>query len=215
MPKQPFLLYSDRSLKGFYHFNTAPASVAITGHMYHRLFDIADSLHSLHWFLYNSLEHDKKAEQFKVPSNWTRAVNDDLQVVNPYIYNLCVFHSVPELTACALELTDVGQNSDFAAIMHAGNSTTINPRAVIIWCNRDTDPTFIPIFTCHYEPLQYPLLFPHGTPGWGLTRTASGQYKNMLPLTATVVPFPLAHRCSLPHLQMAHVRIFVRYVFTC
>jgi hypothetical protein len=169
--------------KGFYHFNTAPASVAITGRTYHRLFDIADTSHSLHWFLYNSLEHDKKAEQFNVPSDWMRAINDDLQIVNPYVHNLRVFRSVPEPTACALELADVGQNGDFAAIMHAGNSTTINPRAVVIWHNRDADPTFIPIFTRHYEPLQYPVLFPHSMPGWGLTRTASGQYKNMLLLT--------------------------------
>jgi hypothetical protein len=169
--------------KGFQHFNSAPASVAITGRTYHRLFDIADASHTLHWFLYDSLERDKKAKEFKVPSDWTRALNEDLQVVNPYVHNLRMFRTIPEPTPCALELADVGQNGDFAAILHAANSTAVNPRSIVIWRNRDEQPTFVPIFSRHYEPLQYPLLFPHGTAGWGLTPTTSGQYQNTLPLT--------------------------------
>lgn len=31
----------------------------------------------------------------------------------------------------------------------------------------DLQPRFVPILSCQYEPLQYPLLFPHGTSGWG------------------------------------------------
>ena len=42
---------------------------------------------------------------------------------------------------------------------------------------------FFPIFSRHYEPLQYPLLFPHGTPGWGLTEDAAGHETNTLQLT--------------------------------
>ena len=35
----------------------------------------------------------------------------------------------------------------------------------------------------HYEPLQYPLLFPHGDLGWGLTSDGDGQLHNMSSLT--------------------------------
>jgi hypothetical protein len=55
-----------------------------------------------------------------------------------------------------------------------------------MWRNRDPEPTFMPIYSRHYEPLQYPLLFPHGTPGWGLTMTGSGSYNNTLALTQRV-----------------------------
>jgi hypothetical protein len=69
--------------------------------------------------------------------------------------------------------------------MHASNSTQINPRRILIWHNNDQDPTFIPTFSRHYEPLQYPVLFPHGTPGWGLTPDATDSFrlKNTLPFT--------------------------------
>jgi hypothetical protein len=33
-------------------------------------------------------------------------------------------------------------------------------------------PRFVPILSCQYEPLQYPLLFPHGTPGWGVLESS-------------------------------------------
>jgi hypothetical protein len=41
-------------------------------------------------------------------------------------------------------------------------------------------PRFAPIqsiLSCQYEPLQYPLLFPHDTPGWGLDAYANGAKK--------------------------------------
>ena len=169
--------------RGFHHFDTGPASVAITGRTYHRMFDIADSSHSLHWFLYDSQEREQQGEKFKVPSDWIRALNDDLQDVNPYVRDLRQLHSLPESEPCALELTDVGQNGDFAAILHASNSTSITPRAIVVWRHSKNEPTFVPIYSRHYEPLQYPVLFPHGTPGWGLTESSNGDSRNTLFLT--------------------------------
>ena len=169
--------------RGFQHFDSGPASVAITGRTYHRIFDIADTSHSLHWFLYDSLEREEQGKKFNVPLDWTRAFEGDIQTVNPYIRSLRRLSTVADSTPCALELTDVGQNGDFAAIFHAANTTSIRPRTVVVWQNSNTVPTFVPIFSRHYEPLQYPLLFPHGTPGWGLTEDAAGRETNTLQLT--------------------------------
>jgi Helitron helicase-like domain at N-terminus len=167
----------------FQHFATGLASVAITGRTYHRLFDITDNTHSLHWYLYDSLDRRQHAETLNVPNDWTSAIDNALQSVNPYVRSLRRFSSLPSGTTNALELSDVGSNGDFAAILHAGNSSNIQPRSVVIWQNRAADPTFISIYSRHYEPLQYPVLFPHGTPGWGLSETATGQQINTLPLT--------------------------------
>ena len=169
--------------RGFQHFDTGPASVAITGRTYHRIFDIADTTHSLHWFLYDSLEREEHGKKFNVPLDWTRAFEDDIQTVNPYVRSLRRLSTVADSTPCALELTDVGQNGDFAAIFHAANTTSIRPRTVVVWQNSNSVPTFVPIFSRHYEPLQYPLLFPHGSPGWGLTEGAAGRETNTLRLT--------------------------------
>jgi hypothetical protein len=170
--------------KHFQHFDTGAASVAITGRTYHRLFDVTDNRHSLHWFLYDSLDREREGEHFKVPVDWTRAVEKDLNEVNPYVRHLRRFPTTDtERPTRALILSDVSSNGDFAAIFHADNSTSIKPRTVVVWQNNDAEPTFVPIYSRHYEPLQYPLLFPHGSAGWGLSEDDSGRLIDCLPLT--------------------------------
>ncbi|EJT96503.1 hypothetical protein DACRYDRAFT_112701 [Dacryopinax primogenitus] len=67
-----------------------------------------------------------------------------------------------------LELPEFTVAGDFAAIMHANNSTLVNPHSILIWRLGDDQPSYISILSQHYELLQYPLLFPHGTLGWGI-----------------------------------------------
>ena len=167
----------------FQHFTSRPASITITGRTYHHLFNITDNLHSLHWYLYNSLHCQEHGETLEVPNNWTSAVDNALQTVNPYVRSLRHFSSLPGKGTNALEISDVGSNSNFAAIFHAGNTSNVQPRSVMIWQNNATRPTFISIYSRHYEPLQYPILFPHGTASWGLLDTNNGQQINTLPLT--------------------------------
>lgn len=151
----------------FQTFRTGPANVAINGRTYHRIFDIADRQHSLHWYLYDENERESHGQHIHVPVQWTRALNADLANWNPYVRHLRRFDALPMGQTTALELTEASINGDFAAIMHSPNSTVIQPRSILIWRNSDRQPSFIPICSRHYEPLQYPLLFPHGTSGWG------------------------------------------------
>ncbi|KAG2342244.1 hypothetical protein BDR05DRAFT_1001189 [Suillus weaverae] len=51
--------------------------------------------------------------------------------------------------------------------MHASNSTSINPRSIVIRRHGNHEPEFINILSWHYEPLHYVLLFPHADIGWG------------------------------------------------
>jgi hypothetical protein len=121
--------------------------------------------------------------QFSVPAEWSEAVAEDLDAVNPYLHHLRRFASVPSSGTSALQISEFGSNGDFAAVMHAANSTAISPRAIVIWRNRDAAPSFVPIYSRHYEPLQFPLLFPHGTPGWGLQDNGGPHLVNLLSLT--------------------------------
>ena len=168
---------------GFQHFDTGPTSVAISGCTYHRIFDIANTTHLLHWFLYDSLECEEQGKKFNISLDWTHAFEADIQTVNPYVHSLCCLSTIADSTPCALELMDIGQNSDFAAIFYAVNTISIRLRTVVVWQNSNTVPTSVPIFSQHYEPLQYPLLFLHGTPGWGLTEDTAGHETNTLQLT--------------------------------
>jgi hypothetical protein len=55
---------------------------------------------------------------------------------------------------------------EVAAIINAQNLQNITPQKVVFFRNVDRQPIFISILSHIYEPLQYPLLFPQGTPGW-------------------------------------------------
>jgi hypothetical protein len=147
------------------------------------MFDITDSSHSLHWFLYDSSERQEQGKKYNVSDGWTAAVDTALQEVNPYLSQLHHFSTIPSEELTALQLSDVSAQSDFTAVLHATNSTAIDPYAIVIWCNCDSHPTFIPIYSHHYKPLQYPLLFPHGSPRWGLKQSATGHLSNCIPLT--------------------------------
>ena len=59
----------------FYHFERGPASIAITGHTYHCMFDITDTSHSLYWFLYDGAEQQQQGKKYDVPHEWTTAVD--------------------------------------------------------------------------------------------------------------------------------------------
>lgn len=155
--------------QGFAQFRSGPASVAITGRTYHRILDVGTPNHSFHWFLYDEREREASGQRWEVPVIWTRRFKQDLDQVNPYVHQLQQFHHVAPESTSVLELCDTSSNGDFAAIMHAANSTTIRPRSILVWQNSSEEPSFMSILTRHYEPLQYPLLFPHGTLGWGLT----------------------------------------------
>ncbi|KLO16110.1 hypothetical protein SCHPADRAFT_229625 [Schizopora paradoxa] len=163
---------------GYTHFKQHPSSVSMTGRTYHRMLDATTPDHSIHWFLYDEQHRNSRATEYEVPSHWVQAVRQDLQRVNPYVHHLRNFSNVPGDSSVALELQDHTATGEFAAILHTANTVDLQPRKILIWRNSKEQPTFIPITSRHYEPLQYPVLFPHGSPGWGLPSTYTGPSNN-------------------------------------
>ena len=91
-----------------------------------------------------------------------------LNAVNSYIGELHhAFHLVPDTTPIFIELENSTANGEVAAIIHVANLHSIKPRSIYI--HRKATGTMaeeVSILSSYYEPLQYPLLFPHGTLGW-------------------------------------------------
>jgi hypothetical protein len=126
---------------------------SIMGQSYHRIFDVTDPSHSLHWFLYDERERERCSSEYNVPHQWISAVTADLEMCNPYVPQLHRFNSV---ASGALELSNVSSNGDFAAIMHGSNTTAIEPRHIVVWKNHGSAPTFVSIFSHHYELSNIP-----------------------------------------------------------
>jgi hypothetical protein len=66
----------------------------------------------------------------------------------------------------AIHLDQPVAGGEVAAIIDAQNLQNIAPKKVVFFRNIDWQPIFISIFSHMYKPLQYPLLFPQGTPSW-------------------------------------------------
>lgn len=157
----------------FQHFYSGAGSglpaVAITGRTYHLIRDTEYEDHLIHWFLYDECMHQQKALEFGMHASIAQAITDDLNDINPYIRHLRQFRP----RSCKkrqLELKDYSANSDFTAVMHASNSTDINPRSVVIHHRGHRQPEFLNILSRHYEPLHYMLFYPHSDIGWGLSQ---------------------------------------------
>lgn len=144
------------------------AHVEISGRSYHRILHLDSGRHSMRWFLYDEAERTQAASQWAVDLDWVTAVRTALDRVNPYIHNLRAFASMQDREYLALELQGPSANGDFAVLAHIANSTSFQPRSIVIWKHRDAEPEFINLLSPHYEPMQYPVLFPHGELGWGL-----------------------------------------------
>jgi hypothetical protein len=69
----------------------------------------------------------------------------------------------------SIVLREHGPPSEIAAIMSYDNTTTrqIKPRQLVVCTDRGYTQQ-IPTVPSLWEPLAYPLLFPHGMLGWGL-----------------------------------------------
>ena len=115
---------------GFEHFAHRNTSVAITGHVYHRIFDIAHLHHSLHWFIHDKAARTSEGIIWNVPLHWIWSVHSDLLHVNPYLDQLQCFHDTYPTDNASLKILNTTTTPDFAVLFHASNTTEVWPYSI-------------------------------------------------------------------------------------
>jgi hypothetical protein len=72
-------------------------------------------------------------------------------------------------------LAENSRSQEIAAIMNYENTTTtqVQPRRLMIIDYTATE-SYVPTVSQLWEPLAYPLLFPHGKLGWGINSCFDG-----------------------------------------
>ncbi|RPA74505.1 hypothetical protein BJ508DRAFT_418587 [Ascobolus immersus RN42] len=129
----------------------------------------------MRWFLYDQQDQMLAAEERQIPELYVRAFKRLLEQVNPFVHHLR--HAAQQLnaeTAFAIELRDPGPTGgDIAAIIHTDNRLRIENRSIVVWNRSGSTSRKVNILNRHYESLQYPVLFPHGTDGWSPARNVS------------------------------------------
>jgi hypothetical protein len=98
-----------------------------------------------------------------------QAVLADLEELNPLYHVYRMFNDYhPETDNAYIKLTDSESNgAEIAALYHVGNAPKPSARQVYVQRASDCSPSSIHILHPLYDPLQYPLLYPHATRGWG------------------------------------------------
>ncbi|KAK1502270.1 hypothetical protein CABS01_16959 [Colletotrichum abscissum] len=154
--------------EGFVHFGV-PADVVVSGRVYHRLLDLSAGDHSMRWFLYDEDARSLKAANANVPLPAVQQTKHLIQSVNPYLSTIrhALQQVADEAIPLAVELKDSSLSGEVAAVINTQNLGTIDCRKVVFH-RHGGRAHFVHILSRHYEPLQYPLLFPHGTLGWGI-----------------------------------------------
>ena len=167
------LIFSFAALEtshAFPNIDGPPGFLAIQGRVYHRVRPThANS--AVHWLLYDGFVQNipYPAWASLLPSTWIDAMRLALQNTNPFVTALqhysIVSRNYPNVD---LILQDSGA-AEVAAIMSYDNTTQsqIKARRLII-SRRSGANQAVPTVSRLWEPLAYPLLFPHGTLGWGL-----------------------------------------------
>lgn len=153
-----------------------PSFVAVAGRIYHRVRLQPHDDTAIRWMLYDgfdnsSIPHHTQARD--IPSSWIRAVQTSLSQYNPFASMVLSLRTLRlqqplQFGSASIIVQDSGCTK-IAAVMCYENTlrSQISPRSLLI-STIDNRTQSIPTVSRLWEPMAYPLFFPHGTLGWGL-----------------------------------------------
>ena len=152
----------------------------MAGRLYHRIRPTHQDS-AVRWLLYDgfgneSIPFANAAWASKVPLSWIEAVQDALSDYNPFAHALLYLAGIDPIQCptAHIRLHPVGPGNEIAAIMNFDNTSLgdVNTRNSIV-VKHNGDHQKISAISRLWEPLVYPLFFPHGTLGWGVTGSRS------------------------------------------
>src|SRR6201996_1391211 len=178
-----------------------PGFVAIQGRVSHRVRPSHENS-AVRWLLYDGFMECQpphhNADWFaSIPADWITAFKNSLLRINSFAAHLRALGqlNVTGHTNAHLILQDSGL-SEIAAILSYSNTTQTQVKArrmIVVTAGGENQS--ISTISRYWEPLSYPLLFPHGTLGWGVVSSQDGD------LNAQLDP-----NADIPTTQMWHYR---------
>lgn len=118
----------------------------------------------------------------EIPPLWTNAVATALMRVNPFTRSLTHLSTLlPQAPNANIVLGD-NAVGEIPAIIRLDNSAAaeLAPRSLVVSPQGPRGGNVrIPAISRLWEPLAYPLFFPHGEPGWGVPGTEQLQHQGL------------------------------------
>lgn len=106
-----------------------------------------------------------------IPSVWTNALGTALLRINPVARHLRLLSTLlPNMPSTSVVLRDAPAAEEIAAIIRLDNSAAqdLGPRSLVISPRSAQRFMTIKSTDRFWEPIVYPLFFPHGNLGWGV-----------------------------------------------
>ena len=180
------LIFSFAAMESTHAFPTPgnPSFVAVAGRVYHRVRPHPQDNTAVRWMLYDgfndsSIPHHIQARD--IPSSWIRALRSSLSQYNPFASTVLSLQTLQlqqptQFSSASIIIQDSGC-AEIAAVICYENTlrSQISPRSLLI-STADNRAQYIPTISRLWEPMAYPLLFPHGTLGWGLRPSTQDQF---------------------------------------
>ena len=172
------LIFSFAAMESTHAFPTPgnPSFIAVAGRIYHRVRLRRKANTAVRWMLYDGFEDSlipHRTHTQVIPPSWIEAVRTSLTLYNPFVSNVLSLRTLrlqdpTQFNSASIVIQDSG-NAEIAAVMCYENTlrSEIAPRSLLI-STVDKRSQRIHTVSRLWEPMAYPLLFPHGTLGWGL-----------------------------------------------
>jgi len=175
------LIFSFAALETSHPFPSlpgGPAFFAIQGKIYHRIRP-SHANSCIRWLLFDGFMANKcpfHEWAANLPPSWIASMRKALKRHNPFVRQIrFLSRKIPRCPSASLLLYDSG-TAEVAALINDDNTTAthIHTRSLRI-CTTENNVQYVPVTSRLWEPLAYPLLFPHGTLGWGIAPTSNGE----------------------------------------
>ena len=167
--EQPFPAFSAIGTTGRFVPFDGLANVVLEGRVYHRLLDLADGGHSMHWFLYDETERRRQASALDVPAHMVAVVRSYLDRVSPYVHSLR--HAVQEVAddaePLAVKLRIPPAGGEIAAVVNTDNLRQVQARQVVFFRRGGLPPRFVPVLSCQIRTVAVSAFIPARYPGLG------------------------------------------------
>ncbi|KAJ1521755.1 hypothetical protein ONE63_003390 [Megalurothrips usitatus] len=184
------LAFCAMGISGGYRMLPGLSFFKIEGRMYHRIYSLGSRGQSFRtrgrqqqFINHCRLYIDDGAERLAISEGRglsgviVSAAQRYLENVSPFVRQFRVLGQEPSANArLDFEVTerrthgpalgDRNRGVEVQAVINTDEAVAGGPRKLSVWRREDVAPTTIDVFSPLMEPLQYPLLYPHGTAGW-------------------------------------------------
>jgi hypothetical protein len=155
-----------------------PANVTIHGKLYHRVGPLANTADGgkamvgcANWYIHGDDGREVSAVSKRLQIKHVRTIKKILYQTNALIKNLVAMGDKQPAEEVAIVMRyDPDAASNEIAVLHQETTTlegSDKQRMVVFHKKSTGEACFVNSYSWLYEPLQYPLIFTHGTAGWG------------------------------------------------